>query len=216
MIDKAGRFITHLNKDFSGHINRKLNDTLNPLVLGWFKIINLFNCWFKGIKIGRLPEFEGRTRFERNYNSKIEIGNKCKIVSNLNGNLIGINHRTVIATLRENAIIKIGDNCGISGASICAIGNIQIGNNVLIGANSLITDYDWHNVHPDQRKMVCNTWKPVIIEDNVWLGINTVVLKGVTIGKNSVIGANSLVNKDIPDNVIAGGNPCKVLKRLIQ
>jgi acetyltransferase-like isoleucine patch superfamily enzyme len=48
----------------------------------------------------------------------------------------------------------------------------------------------------------------------VWIGINTVILKGITIGKNTVIGANSLVVKDIPANVIAGGNPCKVIKPL--
>jgi acetyltransferase-like isoleucine patch superfamily enzyme len=52
----------------------------------------------------------------------------------------------------------------------------------------------------------------VIIHDNVWIGLNTVVLKGVEIGMNSIIGANSLVLKSIPPNVIAGGNPCKVLK----
>ena len=52
----------------------------------------------------------------------------------------------------------------------------------------------------------------MIIEDNVWIGVNTTILKGVTIGENSIIGANSLVVKDIPPNVIAGGNPCKVLK----
>jgi acetyltransferase-like isoleucine patch superfamily enzyme len=52
----------------------------------------------------------------------------------------------------------------------------------------------------------------VIIHDNVWIGLNTVVLKGVEIGENAVIGANSLVTNSIPANVIAGGNPCKVLK----
>jgi acetyltransferase-like isoleucine patch superfamily enzyme len=54
----------------------------------------------------------------------------------------------------------------------------------------------------------------VVIGDNVWLGVNSVVLKGVTIGKNSVIGANSVVTRDIPPNVIAAGNPCKVIKQI--
>lgn len=56
--------------------------------------------------------------------------------------------------------------------------------------------------------------KPVIIEENVWIGEGVKVLKGVTIGKNSVIGAGSVVTKSIPDNVIAAGNPCKVIKQI--
>jgi acetyltransferase-like isoleucine patch superfamily enzyme len=55
---------------------------------------------------------------------------------------------------------------------------------------------------------------PVTIEDNVWLGMNVIVLKGVTIGKNSMIAANSVVTKDIPENVLAGGYPCKVIRSL--
>ena len=63
----------------------------------------------------------------------------------------------------------------------------------------------------DPRSGKC---KPIIIEDNVWLGINSSVLKGVTIGKNSVIGAGSVVTKNIPANVIAAGNPCRVIKKI--
>jgi acetyltransferase-like isoleucine patch superfamily enzyme len=103
-------------------------------------------------------------------------------------------------------VITIGDNSGFSGVSIGAATEIRIGNNVLCGANSVITDFDWHLDRRNSRPA------PVIINDNVWIGLNTTILKGVTIGENSMIGANSLVVKDIPPNVIAGGNPCKVLK----
>ena len=77
------------------------------------------------------------------------------------------------------------------------------------GANTYIADTDAHS--DDYR---AGKDRPVIIEDNVWLGLNVVVLKGVRIGKNSLIGANSLVTKDIPANVIAVGNPCRVIKQL--
>ena len=77
------------------------------------------------------------------------------------------------------------------------------------GANTLITDTDWHE---DDPRVGCN--KPVVIGDNVWLGYAVKVLKGVRIGENSIIGACSVVTKDIPANVIAAGNPCKVLKSL--
>lgn len=100
-------------------------------------------------------------------------------------------------------------NCGFSGTIIGAFTTIKLGNNVRCGANTLITDSDWHEDDPRAGKA-----KPVVIGDNVWLGVNAVVLKGVTIGENSVIGANSVVAKNIPANVIAAGNPCKVLKSL--
>jgi acetyltransferase-like isoleucine patch superfamily enzyme len=119
-----------------------------------------------------------------------------------------VNHKCILSTLEEGAIIKIGNNSGFSGATIGAAKKIVIGNNVLCGANSIITDTDWHSERSN------NLPSPVIIEDNVWIGVNTVILKGVTIGKNSVIGASSLVVKDIPPNVIAGGNPCKILKQI--
>ena len=82
------------------------------------------------------------------------------------------------------------------------------------GGNTLITDFDWHDVDPLKRHMSEGGSSPVIIEENVWLGTNAIVLKGVRIGKNSVIGAGSVVSSDIPSNVIAAGNPCVVKKKL--
>ncbi|MDP3115406.1 MAG: DapH/DapD/GlmU-related protein [Candidatus Cloacimonadaceae bacterium] len=73
----------------------------------------------------------------------------------------------------------------------------------------MITDGDWHS--KDSR--VGNPL-PIYIEDNVWIGLNVLVMKGVTIGQNSIIGAGSVVTKDIPANVIAAGNPCKVIKEI--
>lgn len=70
-----------------------------------------------------------------------------------------------------------------------------------------------HGIHPDDR-MVYNTSKPIYIGKKVWIGANTVILPGVTIGDGSIIGAGSVVTKDIPSNVIAVGNPCKVLREI--
>ena len=107
------------------------------------------------------------------------------------------------------AIIKIGNNCGFSGTSISAFKSISIGDNVKCGANTFIMDSDWH---PEDYRSGLSS--PVIIEDNVWLGLNVVVLKGVKVGANSVIGANSVVTKSIPANVVAAGNPCKIIRSL--
>ncbi|MEO6302047.1 MAG: DapH/DapD/GlmU-related protein, partial [Bacteroidia bacterium] len=86
---------------------------------------------------------------------------------------------------------------------------IELGENVRCGANTLITDSDWHSDDPRAGKP-----KAIRIEDNVWLGEGAKILKGVTIGKNSVIGAGSIVVSDIPANVVAAGNPAKVIKTL--
>ncbi len=161
----------------------------------------------KGIKCYGLPVVI------RMVDSRIKIGKNCSFRSDFSSNLVGINRKCIVTTLRKNAEVLIGDNSGFSGTVIAAAGSIKIGKNVLCGANTTITDYDWHGIDPDKRNKAADP-KPVVIEDNVWLGLNSVVLKGVTIGKNSVIGANSVVTKDIPENVIAAGNPCRVIREI--
>lgn len=89
---------------------------------------------------------------------------------------------------------------------------ITIGKNVLIGPNVTICTTG-HPVHPAHRADGMYSF-PVTIGDNVWIGGNVFILPGVTIGENSVIGAGSIVTKDIPANVIAVGNPCKVLREI--
>ncbi|MDY0016256.1 MAG: acyltransferase [Candidatus Delongbacteria bacterium] len=168
---------------------------------------------FRGVKYGSNVRFYGLPVIIRMVQSRIVIGSGCTFRSDFASNLVGINRKCVVTTLRKNSEVIIGDNSGFSGTVIAAAGSIKIGNNVLCGANTTITDYDWHGLEPDKRHQPADP-KPVVIEDNVWLGLNSVVLKGVTIGRNSVIGANSIVTRDIPANVIAAGNPCKVIREL--
>jgi len=168
----------------------------------------------RGIKLGEKNTFWGKPVFIRSHKSSIKIGNNCGFRSDFTSNLVGINRKCIITTLRPGSEVIIGNNSGFSGTVIAAAGSIKIGDHVLCGANTTITDYDWHGIEPDKRNQPANP-KPIVIEDNVWLGLNSVVLKGVTIGKNSVIGANSVVTKSIPPNVIAAGNPCKVIKEIV-
>lgn len=171
---------------------------------------NYFFAFIWKIKIGKGAIFYGRTHFRRQNNSLISIGTNCTFRSAKNSNWIGINRPCMISTQgHENASIQIGDNCGFSGTVIGAFKSINLGNNVRCGANTLITDSDWHLDDPRSGPP-----KEVYIDDDVWLGVNSVVLKGVRIGKNSIIGANSVVTTSIPDNVIAAGNPCKVIRDL--
>lgn len=165
----------------------------------------------RGIEFGDRLKFYGLPVLVRTVNSRIRIGNNCSFRSDFTSNLVGVNRKCIITTLRRNSEIQIGDNSGFSGTVIAAAGSIKIGKRVLCGANTTITDFDWHGIMPDKRN-VPDEAKPVVIGDNVWVGLNTVILKGVTIGENTVIGANSLVTRDIPPNVIAAGNPCKIIK----
>lgn len=204
---KKFQFVS-LTEDKGSWWIRKFSDVFMKLFTCYSSIRVKIISFFKGIDIGTGCVFFGIPHFSRYRFSSIQIGKNCTFRSDRTSNLIGVNHKCIVATLEEGAIIRIGNNSGFSGVSIGAAKEIIIGNNVLCGANSIITDTDWHS---DISK---TSSKTVILEDNVWIGVNTTILKGVTIGKNSIIGANSLVVKDIPPNVIAGGNPCKVLKQI--
>lgn len=114
-------------------------------------------------------------------------------------------------TLARGKTVTIGNDCYInSNLTLVDDYKITIGNGVLISPNVTIS-VTGHPVHPEIRQMYSF---PVIIGDRVWLGSNVVVLPGVTIGENSVIGAGSVVTKDIPPNVIAFGVPCKVIREI--
>ncbi len=171
---------------------------------------NYLNAKWWGVSLKKNVSFDGKCFFHRFPKSVISIGYNCKFLSRLNSNLIGINRPCSISTLNGEAILEIGNNCGFSGTVIGVFKVIRIGNNVKCGANTLITDGDWHI--DDQRSGIPSD---IIIEDNVWLGEGVKVLKGVIIGANSVIGAGSVVTKSIPPNVVAAGNPCKVIREMI-
>ena len=169
----------------------------------------------KGIKIKEGSNFYGIPVIYLFPNSDIKIGSSVIIRTSPISNFIGINRKSMISTHSEGAEICIGDNCSMSGIVIGAKESIIIGNNVMIGANVLITDFDWHSINVIERKKgESSKSKPVIILDNVFIGYSAIILKGVTIGENSVIGANSVVTSSIPANVVAAGNPCKVIKAI--
>ena len=92
-------------------------------------------------------------------------------------------------------------------------GHIYIGSNVLIGPNVTIATAN-HPIEPALRERALQYNREVRIGDNTWIGAGTVIVPGVTIGRNVVIGAGSVVTKDIPDNVVAVGNPCRVIREV--
>ena len=109
--------------------------------------------------------------------------------------------------------IEAGDNVFINyGCTLLDCAKITLGNNVLIGPHAGIYTAE-HPIDPKQRRTCINS-RPVVIGDNVWIGAHAIINPGVSVGENSVIGYGSVVTKDIPSNVIAVGNPCKIIKNI--
>ena len=100
-----------------------------------------------------------------------------------------------------------------SGCTMIDVADITIGDNVMLGTHVQIITAG-HPVHPDVRNTAYEYGVPVTIGDNVWIGAGAIVLPGVTIGSNAVIGAGAVVTKDVPEGVIAAGNPCKVIRAI--
>jgi acetyltransferase-like isoleucine patch superfamily enzyme len=120
---------------------------------------------------------------------------------------------TVWTSADREGRIDMGDYVLISpGTRILSSDHVTIGSNTMIAGEVYISDSDWHDVY--DRTSEQDAHKPIVLEENVWLGYGVKVCKGVTIGKNSVIGAGSVVAKSIPANVIAAGNPARVVREL--
>lgn len=161
-----------------------------------------------GTKYGKNLSCRGILQVSRAQCSTIVIGNNCKFNSSSLYNQRGIDHRCIISTGKEKARIIIGDRCGFSGVSVVADKEVIIGNDVTIGVGVRIGDRD------DHEELYETNAKPVHIGNHVWLGMNVTVMKGVTIGDNSIVGAGAIVTKDIPSGVVAAGIPAKVIKIL--
>lgn len=115
---------------------------------------------------------------------------------------------------QENAIISIGNNTAINNNFLAiACKMISIGNNCRIGINCQMMDFDAHSVNPDKRSEIGKI-KEIVIGNNVWIGNNVIVLAGCKIGDNSIVAAGAVVTKDIPANVLVGGVPAKIIKRI--
>lgn len=154
----------------------------------------------------------------------ITIGDDFLFTSGAGINPLCRNIRGAICATKREARIEIGDRVGMSSACIMALDEIRIGNDVNIGGDCLITDSDSHPhdyilrrrypVKPTSKQDVKIPAKPIHIDDDVWIGARSIILKGVHIGARSIIGAGSVVVNDIPADSIAAGNPCKVIKSL--
>lgn len=195
---------------------------IRAIIRYYNKIINhldqLYNfCRLRsyGIKFGKNCTIHGNLKIKLFDSAKVIIGDNfyCssgRIINALACHKIGCLYAT------ENAVISIGNNCGMSSPIIWCHKKVTIGNNVKLGANVIIIDTDAHNLDYLKRRDSNTDFgneKEVKIGDDVLIGMNCIVLKGVSIGDRSVIGAGSVVTTSIPSDCIAAGNPAKIIRK---
>ena len=182
----------------------------------WWRTYVPWRVRSKGVAASSTVSYFGMPVVSIADGSSIVIGSNCSLCSVSDYTALGVNHPVVLRTLRSRARITIGSDTGMSGGVICAAREVVIGSNVLLGANVTIADTDFHATAPGGRRYNDDPdaigSAPVKIGDNVFVGVGAIILKGVTIGVNSIVGAGSVVSGDVPPNSIAVGNPARVIK----
>lgn len=148
--------------------------------------------------------------------AKVKMGKGVIVVSDISYNEAGINHPVMISAISPNSEIIIEDGVGMCGTSIVAVSKVVIGKDTQLGVNTNIWDTDFHStsyvIRKNQKSVADAPSAPILIGEHCWIAANSTILKGVTIGENVTIGAMSLVNKSLPDNVLVGGVPAKILR----
>lgn len=179
----------------------------------YFKIFMRINK----VQFGKNLNLYGVPIIFKKKGSQLNIGQNCSIKSSFISNLVGLSQRTIILSRTSEAKISIGNNVGISGATIYARKGISIGDNTLIGGNVKIFDNDFHPIEVEPRniddKDAIRT-REVVIGKDCFIGCNALILKGTKIGDGSVVGAGSVVCGEFPEGVVIAGNPAKVIKTL--
>ena len=159
---------------------------------------------------------DGYTTIQKwSVDSWIVIGDDVTLTNRAETNLAGVVHECRFVTQRPGAEIHIGAHSGLSGVTIMCAKRVEIEEYVGIGANVMIYDNDMHAVNPYLRMNDNDKHtkaKEIVIGDYAWIGANSIILKGVHIGKGAVIGAGSVVTSDVPELTIYAGNPARYIK----
>lgn len=178
----------------------------------WFKLL------MKATKVeyGRNLLLKGMPVIFNKGGAKLKIGNNVTIKSSFLSNLVGLYSRTIIVTRTSEAEIVIGDNVGISGATIYARKGITIGDNTMIGGNVKILDNDFHPIDPiarrgDVKEMIST--RSILIGKDCFIGCNSIILKGTELGDGCVVGAGAVVSGKFGAGNVIAGNPARVIKK---
>ena len=186
------------------------NDLIASRIL--FSILS----WFCDFRIGKGPVIRGLPIITVARGSSIRVGNGMYLISRSRNTALGVSHPSILRTLKSGARVCIGESFKASGVTICAATKIVIGDRVMIGANVTVVDTDFHSADPAVRFSNEDATQaktaPVVIEDEVFIGMGAMILKGVTVGRGAIIGAGAVVSKDVPAGAIVAGNPAKIIR----
>jgi hypothetical protein len=169
-----------------------------------------------GIPWGKRWRVWGMPIIQRYRGSQILLGDGLLLRSWRSSNPLVPMHPVVLATRTSQAVIRVGRDTGMTGATLVAAERIEIGDRVFVGANCVIVDTDFHPLDPAVRQadVLAGAHRPVIIEDDVFIGMQSIILKGVHVCAGSVIGAASVVTRDVPAGAVVAGNPAVFVRWL--
>ena len=186
----------------------------------WFKLVMKMTK----VKYGKKLLLKGMPVIFNKKGASLVIGDNCCIKSSFLSNLVGLYSKTIIVTRSPDAEIIIGNNVGISGATIYARKSIRIGDNTAIGGNCKILDNDFHPIEYEDRNRLMNDpnggdsdlvpSKPIVIGRNCFIGCNSIILKGTILGDGCVVGAGAVVSGVFEANCVIAGNPAKIIRKL--
>jgi len=167
----------------------------------------------RGVKCGKGVQLYGLPQVGGARGGSISLGARVSLRSRTAANAL-VAQACVLVTLRDGAVIEIGDDAGLSGAVLVAAAGIYVGPRTFVGAGAMIVDNDFHPLDPAQRRVHPTAGaasKPVHIGSDVFIGARALILKGVSIGDGAVVGAGAVVTRDVPSGAIVGGNPARVI-----
>jgi len=187
-------------------------------LLSW--MVTVFKFKLNGVQFQYDFKARGIPIVNVNLNGSFKIGKKFKFHSGKLYNMIG-RQQPCYFIVGKNAELTIGDNVGISCLALVCHRRISIEDNVRIGGGVVIYDTDFHSLDSIERTGQGDSLTenvktaPVAIREGSFIGAHSIILKGVSIGKNSIVGAGSVVSRSIPDGEIWAGNPAKLIRKII-
>ncbi len=186
----------------------------------WWRLTTAFATFSlraRGLRLGQGVSFLGLPVASGDL-SRIVIGNRVTFASETRSTALGVRGPCILRILGPDGRIEIGDDTGASGLVLCSAASVSIGARCLIGADVMIFDTDFHNHPAEGRRHAKPDWprisRPVVIEDDVFIGTRSIIGKGAHIGRGSIIAAGSVVSGSIPPMSIAGGIPAKVIGKV--
>ncbi len=197
--------------DFPIHLLILIGNVRHRLSLWWHTRMTRLWLALAGCPVG--PGFKacGRPHLRVVHRGAIRLGANVTLQSRRESNMAGGTGPTTIQCFDGGRVI-FGNNSGCSFATISSRSSVTIGNDVSIGANTRIFDHDFHPLDPTLRRENATAnvvTRPIVIGDNVFIGAQSIILKGVTIGEDAIIGAGAVVTRDIPPREIWAGNPAR-------